>query len=233
MGPFGPISTVKPGRSALSSDLLLWPTGSMRNDAHGRTAKAKGILIRRVRPSDTEALSAFYATLSAESLHARFLGYTRGISGAVSRSFCSLDHMHDEGFVALASEPLGKRVVGHLCLASVGSRRLELGVAVADQYQGRAIGRLLFEAATSWAQEHHFTSIAASCYADNSRILALLTSAPSALVEAAVSGVVEVVIPLEPRRRLRSTTRVASRRTPQPAPAAEGSAWRGSSSRSS
>src|SRR5687768_11613840 len=111
------------------------------------SGSSPGIVIRRVRPSDREDLSRFYGALSAESRRARFLGYTRGLSGAAARSFCTLDHVHDEGFVAVESDEGRDRIVGHLCLVASAAEAPELAVAVADEHQGRGIGRRLFEAA--------------------------------------------------------------------------------------
>ena len=163
-----------------------------------RSRRLDSVAIRRVRPSDSAGLSAFYASLSPDSSHARFLGHTRGIGGGLARSFCTLDHMHDEGFVAVTSDEREERIVGHLCLARVSPVQLELGVAVSDEFQGKRIGRRLFSAAIAWAREHRFASVVATCFADNSRVLALLTSAPEgAAVTPADGGVVDVVIPLE------------------------------------
>lgn len=155
-------------------------------------------VIRPVLTSDSGDLFSFYGGLSGESLHVRSLGYTRGLSGPVARSLCTLDHMRDEGFVARATEHGEDRILGHVCLAHVGPRQLELGICVADGYQGLGIGRRLFEAAVSWATAHRFESIVASCYATNGRVLALLASAPfGARIAPADAGVVDVTIPLE------------------------------------
>jgi GNAT superfamily N-acetyltransferase len=212
------------------------------------------IEIRRVRPSDDEALSTFYAELSPDGLTARFLGYTRGITGGLAHAFCTLDHMHDEGFVAIAGEAADDRIVGHLCLAHVSPFQLELGIAVSDEIQGLGVGRRLYETAISWAREHRYTSVVATCFAGNSRVLALLTSAPyGGQVASSGGGVVDVVIPLEshlpqpvltfPREAGRPNNRrrhasgasvsrplhVVWRRTPPPGRAAAGSASRESS----
>jgi GNAT superfamily N-acetyltransferase len=150
--------------------------------------------IRRIRPSDRDALTAFYGALSAESRRARFLGPTAGLSDSLSRSFCTPDHRHAEGFVALA--PTG-RLIGHLCLVPTGPSRMELAVAVADDWQGRGVGRALFEAALGWARRQGCTEVVASAYADNGRVLRLLSSAPyPASVSAVEAGVVNVSIPL-------------------------------------
>jgi acetyltransferase len=177
--------------------------------------------VRRVRPGDHLALAAFYGRLSPESLRQRFLCTGRGLSEAAARTFCTLDHLHEEGFVAVApDDDATERVVGHVCLVDAGRRRLEIGICVADELQGRGVGRRLFEVALAWASARDYTSIVATCFATNSRVLGLLGSAPhGATLRAADAGTVEVEIPLagfSPPRR------ASWRRTPQPARVAAG-----------
>lgn len=160
---------------------------------HSRHAVADQVAVRRVHPSDADALDSFYAALSAEARRARFLASGPGPNPSATRTFCTPDHQHDEGFVAT----MGGAVVGHLCLASVGPGSTELGVVVADEWQGQGIGRRLFEAAVEWARVHGVVKLVATAFADNTRVLRLLSSAASApLVSWADSGVVEVLIPL-------------------------------------
>jgi acetyltransferase len=156
------------------------------------------VAIRRVRPADSAALQAFYAHLSPDSRRARFLGTCAGLSERQAMSFCTLDHQHAEGFVAFAGAGTGdQQLVGHLCLEPSGEQRLELAVAVADEWQGRGIGRTLFERALRWAQEHGTVEIIATAYADNVRVLRLLSSAPHApTISGSDAGVVTVTIPL-------------------------------------
>lgn len=159
------------------------------------------LVLRRVRPSDAAALERFYAELSAASRRARFLGACAGLSFEQSRMFCTPDHSHAEGFVALvpgeAGDPATERLVGHLCLEPIDAQRVELAVAVADEWQRRGIGRRLFEAALEWCQQHRYGEIVATAYADNGAVLRLLSSAPyGARVGAADAGVVNVTIPL-------------------------------------
>jgi acetyltransferase len=200
------------------------------------------VLIRRVRPSDRDELAAFYAALSPASRRARFLGTSAGLSASQSRSFCTPDHQHAEGFVALAHAGAAAALVGHLCLEPIGERQVELAVAVADGWQGHGTGRKLFESALDWARRRRCSGIVASAYADNGRVLRLLSSAPHpARISVADAGVVNVLIPLVgelpaawqnvPGRRspapargraAKSRCRVFWRRTRRPAPDAAG-----------
>jgi GNAT superfamily N-acetyltransferase len=156
------------------------------------------IEIRRVRPADAVALERFYAGLSAQSRRARFLGASAGLSASQSRGFCTPDHSHAEGFVAVSSGPADARpIVGHVCLEPVDERRVELAIAVADEWQRHGIGRRLFEAALGWAAQHRYAQIVATAYADNGPVLRLLSSAEQPVdIGAASGGVVEVRIPL-------------------------------------
>ena len=171
--------------------------------------------IRRVRPSDGTALEEFYAALSPETRRARFLGFGAGVGNALAQRFCTLDHVHEEGFVAVAPGPNGD-IVGHLCLADAGEGRLEVGVAVSDGLQGGGLGRRLFEAALDWARDHRVQQLIASAFADNTRVLKLLSSAPhGARIEYQAGGVVDVTIPLIgplPREMSLASTLVANPR---------------------
>jgi GNAT superfamily N-acetyltransferase len=203
------------------------------------------VSIRRVHPADQAALRDFYAALSTDSRRARFLGWVRGLSGEQSLTFCTPDHTHAEGFVAVSEQPEDRgAVLGHLCLEPAGKRRLELAIAVADAAQGHGVGRELFRTALDWAVARGYQAVTASCMADNSRVLSLLTSAPNpARIAAADAGVVNVYVPLQeplppewtsaevfapPRRRHRPVSRLTVpcravwRRTSPPARGAGG-----------
>jgi GNAT superfamily N-acetyltransferase len=203
------------------------------------------ISIRRVHPADRAALRDFYSALSPDSRRARFLGWVSGLSGEQSLTFCTPDHTHAEGFVAVSERPEDRgAILGHLCLEPAGKRQLELAVAVADAAQGSGVGRALFRAALDWAVARGFEAVIASCLADNWRVLSLLTSAPNpARIAAADAGVVNVYVPLQeplpaewrsaevfaaPRRRHRSVNgatvpcRAVWRRTPSPTRGARG-----------
>jgi acetyltransferase len=154
------------------------------------------ISIRQVVATDQPALVAFYAGLSDESRRARFLGCASGIGAPCARMLCGADHVHEEGFVALVDGPVGESVViGHVCIVGAGPSCGELAIAVADAYQGRGVGRRLFRAAVNWASQHGLTSVTATAFADNWRVIRLLgSSRRGARTTPADAGVVEVAI---------------------------------------
>lgn len=175
---------VRPG----SEELL---TGRVRGPA-------TVIRIRRIRPADHDRLQLFYAGLSDESRRTRFLGPTIGIGDRQSTYFCCPDHAHREGFVAIvgpATRP--DRIVGHVCIEPDGPASAEVAVAVADEMQGRGIGRSLVDAAVLWARRDGFRTLTATMLAGNPAIQRLLTGLGLPSVTTPIgAGLVEVRIDL-------------------------------------
>ena len=137
-----------------------------------------GIVIRPIATGDRLELERFYASLSADSLEARFHGATRGIGDREARSFCGPDHLHREGLVAVEQHRLGRdRVVGHVCLEPIDdSIDLEMAIAVADAWQHHGIGRALLGAALDWASRNDVKRLHATIRWSNPAIIGLLRS---------------------------------------------------------
>lgn len=156
------------------------------------------IRIRRITPHDHDGLQTFYAGLSDESRRTRFLGPTNGIGTNQSTYFCTPDHAHREGFVAVtgpAARP--ERIVGHVCIEPDGPTTAEVAVAVADELQNHGIGRKLVDAAVDWARRDGFRTLTATMLAGNPAIQRLLTGLglPNVAVPLG-AGVIEVRIDL-------------------------------------
>jgi acetyltransferase len=137
---------------------------------------AQGVLVRRIRSSDTAALEAFYSGLSAESRRTRFFSVTGRPSHEQSITFCTPDHDHREGFVAVLPEAQtgSERIVGHLCLEPAGGHVAEVAIAVADDMQHQGIGRRLMDAGVRWALAEGFTTLTATALIGNVPIHGLL-----------------------------------------------------------
>jgi acetyltransferase len=132
------------------------------------------IRIRPIEPGDDDRLQAFYAGLSDESRRTRFFAPTPGIGHGQSTWFCTPDHTHREGLVAVAGQGLGERIVGHACVEPIDERTAEIAVAVADAFQGRGIGHRLAIAATDAARADGYTRLVATMLAGNPAIQRLL-----------------------------------------------------------
>jgi acetyltransferase len=156
------------------------------------------IRIRAIRPTDESELQRFYAGLSPESRRTRFFSISSGLSPAQSHSFCTTDHDHREGLVAVARIGAnGERIVGHLCLEPNGADAAEVAIAVADEFQHHGIGRRLLMAGAAWARGEHLTRLTAAMLAGNAPIHRLLAGLglPTRTAYAG-AGVSEVTIDL-------------------------------------
>ena len=171
------------------------------------------VTIRAIRPSDSTALRAFYARLSDESRRTRFFGLTSGIGESQATRFCTPDHDHREGFVAVvpdedaAGDAAGdaaaatERIVGHVCLEPDGPDTADVSVAVADELRHRGIGRHLVDAALGWARAEGLVALSATMLADNPAIARLLTGLGLATVSRPVGAdVVALRILLDTKR---------------------------------
>lgn len=133
------------------------------------------VRIRAIRPTDAGELERFYAALSPESRRTRFFSFGSGLSHTQAVSFCTTDHDHRKGFVAVAGSRLGpERIVGHLCLEPGGTDTAEVAIAVADDFQHRGIGRRLLVAGLAWARRGRIGRFTATMLAGNTAIHRLL-----------------------------------------------------------
>lgn len=150
-----------------------------------------------MRVRDEEALVEFYAHLSEDSRHARFLDCARGVDPRLAHALCCSNNVDEAGFVAERIEGSRREVIGHVCLTDAGRGSLEIGIAVADGAQGHGIGRRLFTAALAWAEHSGCDHVVATAFSDNCRVLRLLReSGHATLVRDAGSGLSTITIDL-------------------------------------
>ena len=132
------------------------------------------VVVRPVRPRDAARLARFYADLSPEARHHRFMATRAGITPAEARAWTHVDHCHREGFVAVAEGPGRTRpIVGHLCLEPRGDECAEFAIVVADAVQHQHIGSALLAAGVAWARANGIVDLEAITEADNLAMLHL------------------------------------------------------------
>ena len=170
--------------------------GRLRVGAH------RWVSVRPIEATDAGELSAFYAALSDESRHRRFLGSTPGIGAEQAERFAMVDHETADGLVAVLGEA-GRddgRLVGHACIEPCPDGTDEVAIAVADDLQGRGIGRELMRQAVASARRRRIRGLTASLYANNLAMRRLLDGAGLPVVwRGAHAGVSEFELPLDRR----------------------------------
>jgi RimJ/RimL family protein N-acetyltransferase len=156
--------------------------------------------IRPIKVADRERLQAFYAGLSEDSLRARFMCCTHSLENGLATDLCAADGVGEFGFVACTR---AGRIVGHVSLTRICRGQMEIGIAVADEWQGRGIGRELLVAAIVWAENNNVGKVVASVFSDNWRVLRLLRhSGHAASVRDIGGGVSAITIVVGGRQEL-------------------------------
>ncbi|HTS14258.1 MAG TPA: GNAT family N-acetyltransferase [Candidatus Sulfotelmatobacter sp.] len=147
------------------------------------------ITVRPVRPSDAARLARFYADLSPEARHRRFMATRAGITTAEARAWTRVDHCHREGFVAVAAGAGRTRpIVGHLCLEPHGDRCAEFAIVVADAVQHQHIGSALLAAGLAWARANGLVDLEAVTEPDNLAMLHLAQASDTWTTVGPVAG---------------------------------------------
>jgi acetyltransferase len=106
----------------------------------------------------------------------RFLGATPHLDSRLVAGFCSPDHEHREGFVAVVPDRGRARVVGHVCVEPRSDGSAEVAVAVADAFQRRGIGRRLLQAAITWGRGAGVRRLVGTAFVSNAQIIGLIRS---------------------------------------------------------
>lgn len=165
------------------------------------TGKRARVSIRPIEAVDADGLSTFYATLGPASRARRFFGACRGISDADAERFASVDHVRDDGFVAVLAEqgPADGQIVGHATLTTADDAPPEIAFAVADGWQGRGIGTDLLQAVLKAAQRRGHPRVSAMLLADNVAMRRLLARAGRPWRVTGFDGsIIEVQVDVEP-----------------------------------
>jgi GNAT superfamily N-acetyltransferase len=155
------------------------------------------VMIRPIERSDASGLSDFYASLSPESRRRRFLGSAPRLDGDVLRAFAD----EGEGFVGILGErgPRDGAVVAHASVQSVGGGEAEIAFAVADELQGRGIGRQLMPMALELARARGLRTATATLLAENVPMRRLVQRADLPIVADHLdAGVEEITLSLVP-----------------------------------
>jgi GNAT superfamily N-acetyltransferase len=131
------------------------------------------VLIRRAGGGDLGALRDFLAGLSMRTRHLRFFTGAPPASPAMLRVLAG----QRPGTDALVATWNGA-IIGHAMAADTagppGAASTEIGVVVADAWQGRGVGSGLMRALASRARARGATNLVMEVMAENRRMLAMI-----------------------------------------------------------
>lgn len=140
-------------------------------------ADQRVVLVRPLEQRDREALKAAIERLSPET---RYLRFATAKPHLTKRE---LDHLLDVGRrghrALVAVDPGSGRGVGVVRYVQLRAEPsvAEIAATVADDWQGRGLGRAMISQLIDCAREEGFSALRASVLAANSRSIAMLLSA--------------------------------------------------------
>jgi GNAT superfamily N-acetyltransferase len=152
--------------------------------------------IEPMRDTDAERLDHFHHTLSGETIRSRFFRVHPELSDQELHLFTHVDHVNREALVAVHEG----QIVGVARFDRLDDDHDEAEVAfvVADAWQGRGLGTVLFERLLARAVEVGIRRFVADTLFLNRRMLAVFRTAGLPHVERIEGSVVHIVLELGP-----------------------------------
>jgi len=178
------------------------------------------LTLRPIALEDKPLILASFERLSEESRYRRFFTTINTLSPSALDYLVDVDHRDHEAIVAL--EPSSGEVLGvaRYIRSTQDAECAEVAVTVADDWQGRGLGRALLDRLTYRARQEGVRRYSALVQADNPASLGLLAGAGETR-RRWDTGVVELLVELPPQRgmgaRLGRALRAAAAGTLVPA----------------
>jgi predicted CoA-binding protein/GNAT superfamily N-acetyltransferase len=151
--------------------------------------------VRDIRPSDSEALREFHASLSSRSIIMRYLGPHPTLSDKEIHRFTNVDCVDR---VALVANRGGHFVAVARYDRSPGSDEAEVAFVVQDEFQGLGLGTILLEHLATVARRYGIRRFTADTLSENRKMLGVFRDAGFARRYSRASEVVQVVLDITP-----------------------------------
>lgn len=137
-----------------------------------KTSDGTALMFRSIRPEDAGIEQDFVRRLSHDSRFFRFLGEIRELSPELLRRLVSPDPVNEFALIAThgAGELEKEIAVGRFAHQPDG-KTCEFAIAVADEWQGRGIGRRLMEELMTVARARGLETMRGQVLGANTRML--------------------------------------------------------------
>jgi acetyltransferase len=132
------------------------------------------VTLRPIRPEDAQLEQAFVKRLSSESRYFRFMDTLRELTPLMLVRFTQIDYDREMAFVATVPEGGAETEVAVArYVANPDGESCEFALVVADDWQGRGLGRRLMEQLIAVARARGLRSMIGHVLAENRGMLAL------------------------------------------------------------
>ncbi|QIT56670.1 bifunctional acetate--CoA ligase family protein/GNAT family N-acetyltransferase [Aquisalimonas sp. 2447] len=133
------------------------------------------VLLRPIRPEDAAMEEAFIEGLSARSRYYRFMDHMGQVTLPMLVRFTQIDYHREMALVAVDESGQETRQVGVArYVVNPDGRSCEFAIAVADDWQGKGLGRRLMERLMETARDHGLERIEGQVLSANRGMLRLM-----------------------------------------------------------
>lgn len=132
------------------------------------------IQLRPIHPTDGDQAAQFKASLSTESIYARFHGYIPPINEQTIRRLTVIDYQHEMAIVAEVMDGIHKKVIAVARIAAENDQKAEMAIIIADQWQGKGLGSILSNYLIKIGRDMGFEELYATVLAQNTQMLEIL-----------------------------------------------------------
>lgn len=132
------------------------------------------LYVRALGPDDGERLRAFHASLSAETIQARFFHALLELSASEAAALTRLDYVNSMALVATTGPDVEAGLLAVVRYARISPQEAEIAAVVQDQWQGRGIAAALLRRLAAYARAHGVTTFWGIIQASNTRAISAL-----------------------------------------------------------
>ena len=147
---------------------------------------------RAIRPDDERRLLALCGRLSPRTLYQRFFSFRR-LLPEEARAFANVDYDRRMAVVAEVDDGPEPELVGVARYGPSDEGTADIGLVVADAWQGLGLGSLLLEEILHAGEQRGIHKFSADVLTDNRRALRLLARHTAITRRTVASGVTSVV----------------------------------------
>ncbi|MFB3737609.1 MAG: GNAT family N-acetyltransferase [Candidatus Velamenicoccus archaeovorus] len=152
------------------------------------------VRIRPARPSDATRVEDYLIGLSPETRRLRFWGTAIDVR-AVAERVVDVDYRDHITLLVLSGGDEG-RMIGGAQYTRIEGGRAEIGLSVADEWQGRGIGSILLGQLAQAAAEHGITVFVAEVLPENHTMVNVFRNSGFPVSIRATPGSIEVEFPI-------------------------------------